>query len=291
MLVFFTDSDCDITPQMAKQYNMELISMPYIIDGKEIYPYVDWEQFDGHEFYQQLRNKVMPQTCAFSPEDYKKYFEPHFAAGNDILYVHFSAAMTGTFNAMRLAIEELQQQYPERKFYSIDTKAITILSRLIVEEAAIMYNNGATAEQIVEWANTEVDKFAVYFYADDLSFFRRSGRVSNLAATMGNLIGIHPVLHMNREGKMQTLTKAQGRRKTIKRIVSYVEEYQQDIQNHKVIVGHCDALDLAKMLADQLIERFGEGLNIEFVEVNPTTGSHCGPDTIGVAFHAKERQE
>ena len=63
---------------------------------------------------------------------------------------------------------------------------------------------------------------------------------------------------------------------------------QVDINKHKVIIGHSDALDTANEVASMLKEKFGE-LDIDFVEVNPTAGSHCGPSNVGVAFYAKHR--
>ena len=174
MLILFTDTDTDLTPKAAKEFGYHLISMPYSIDGKTTYPYEDFEEFDAHSFYDMLRNGVLPNTSAISSESYKKYFEPHFKNGDDILYVHFSAAMTATFEAMDKAVAELKQKYPERKFYSIDTKGITIGSLNIVEEIGDMYKSGKTVEEIMSWAKEEIDHFAVYFFADDLKFFKHS---------------------------------------------------------------------------------------------------------------------
>ena len=171
MLVFFTDTDCDITPEIAKEYGFQLISMPYIINEVETKPYEDFDEFDAKSFYNSLRNGVLPKTCAISPRKYIEYFEPHFAQGNDILYVHFSKAMSGTFSSMNIALEELKEKYPERKFYSIDTKAITALSYLIIKEIGKLYKEGKSIEELLAWANENVDKYAIYFYADDLKFF------------------------------------------------------------------------------------------------------------------------
>ena len=201
MLVLFTDTDTDITPEDAAEYGYKLISMPYSIDGKTTYPYVDFDKFDCHAFYDMLRGGVLPNTSAISVEQYKRYFEPVFAAGNDILYVHFSRAMTATFDAMDEAVSELLGLYPERKFYEIDTKGITIISLNIVKEVGDLYKAGKTADEIVEWAKTEGDHFAQYFFADDLKFFKHSGRVSGLAGTMGTLLGIRPIITMSAEGK------------------------------------------------------------------------------------------
>ena len=88
---------------------------------------------------------------------------------------------------------------------------------------------------------------------------------------------------------MCSVDKARGLKGTLEKIVGYVETLQEDIKNHRVIVGHSDAPETAKLLADKLKEKLGDDLNIEFVEVNPTAGSHCGPDGVGVCFHAKRR--
>ena len=141
----------------------------------------------------------------------------------------------------------------------------------------------------MQWAEVEVDKFATYFYADNLKFFKLSGRVSNFSAIMGNIIGIHPILTMNSAGKMESVAKCKGKMKTLNRLVEYVEELGEDIKNHRIIVGHADALNIAEQLTELLKQKFGEDLPIEYVVVNPTAGSHCGPDTIGVCFHAKHR--
>ncbi len=289
MLVLFTDTDTDLTPKKAKEFGYHLISMPYSIDGKTTYPYEDFEEFDGHAFYDQLRNGVLPKTSAISAENYKKYFEPHFRNGDDILYVHFSKAMTATFDAMDAAVKELLEKYPERKFYTIDTKGITILSLMIVEEIGDLYKSGKTVEEILEWAKTQVDKYAVYFFADDLKFFKASGRVSGLAGTMGTLLGIRPIIYMSSEGKMVNIGKEKGRAKALARLIKYVEELGEDVDKYRIIVGHSDAPQLVEEAIRLLKERFGEGLNIEIAEVNPTAGSHCGPSTVGICFHAKHR--
>ena len=289
MLVFFTDTDCDITPEIAKEYGFQLISMPYIINEVETKPYEDFDEFDAKSFYNSLRNGVLPKTCAISPRKYIEYFEPHFAQGNDILYVHFSKAMSGTFSSMNIALEELKEKYPERKFYSIDTKAITVLSYLIIKEIGKLYKEGKSIEELLAWANENVDKYAIYFYADDLKFFKLSGRVSNFSATMGNILGIHPIIHINQEGIMTNVAKSKGRISTLNKILTMVDEIQEDITKHPIVIAHTDAPELAEKLAEMVKQKYGENVKIDFVMVNPTAGAHCGPNCVGIAFHAKHR--
>lgn len=289
MVVLFTDTDTDINLEVAEYYGYKLISMPYIVEGKEIKPYEDFKVFNSKEFYDMLRSGTIPSTCAINPEVYKAYFEEEFAKGNDILYVHFSKAMSGTFNAMNIAVEELLEKYPERKFYTIDTKAITILSYNIVRSVGDMYKEGKSVEEILEWANKEVDHFAQYFFADDLKFFRRSGRISNFSGIMGNLIGVKPIIYMDNDGMMTNISKERGRKNALNKLVDYVLELGDEVEKHRVIIGHSDAYELALKLKDMLQEKFNNKLDIEIVVVNPTAGSHCGPDAVGVSFHCKHR--
>ena len=289
MLTLFTDTDTDITPKVAKEYGYKLISMPYSYDGKTIYPYEDFEEFDAHAFYDMLRAGVLPTTSALGEDKYIAYFEPEFAAGNDIFYVHFSRAMTATFDAMDKAVAALKEKYPERKFYELDTKGITIGSYNIVREVGDLFLAGKTPEEVLEWGKTEVDKFGIYFFADDLKFFRRSGRVSGLAATMGGLIGIRPIIYMSSEGKMVSIGKAKGRQNAINTLVDYVLTLGEDVLQHRLVIAQTDAMPLAQQVGAILREKFGESLRIEYVDVNPTAGSHCGPNAVGVSFHAKHR--
>lgn len=289
MLVLFTDTDTDFTPVEAKHYGYKLISMPYSIDNKETRPYEDFEKFDYHKFYDILRSGVLPKTSAISPNDYRNYFEPEFKKGNDILYVHFSKAMSGTFNAMHVAIEDLLEEYPDRKFYTIDTRGITILSYNIVREIGELHLQGKSIDEILAWADENVNKFATYFFADSLNFFARSGRISNFSKLMGNFIGVKPIIYMDPNGTMTNIGKEKGANKALRRLMAYFDELSEDIYNHHVVIGHTDALDKAHKLGDMLIEKYGEKLIIDYVVVNPTAGSHCGPDTIGISFYAKHK--
>ena len=272
MYTLFTDTDCDITPEIAERYGYKLISMPYTIEGEQVFPYVSFKEFDYKEFYNRLRKGVIPTTSALSPVEYINYFEPEFKAGRDILYVHFSAAMTATFNSMRLALEELAEKYPDRKLYQIDTKGITLGSYSICLSIGELYKKGASIEEIQAWADKEIDK-----------------TVSGFAAFFGNIIGLKPIIFIDTDGKMKTKDKCRGRKQALQKLLQYVIDLQDDIKNHRVVIAHTDALPIAEEFGKMMKDYFGQDLEIEYEVVNPTAGSHCGPNAMGVTFHAKHR--
>lgn len=289
MLVLFADTDMDLTKKEAKELGYKLISMPYSIGSDLVYPYESWNEFKAHEFYEKLRNGTLPKTSSISEEKYLEYFESEFKKGNDIFYVHFSRNMSGTFDAMDKAVEKLKEKYPERKFYEVDTLGISILGYIIAKEIADLFKNGKTVEEVLEWAKKEVKHYACYFFADDLKFFKQSGRVSNLAGTMGTLLGIRPIIYMNDEGKMLNIGKEKGRFRAIEKLVGYFEELSVDPKEHRIILASADNDELVQEMKDKLEEKYGKGLKIETTTVNPTIGAHCGPDTVGLAFYAKHR--
>lgn len=289
MYTLFFDTDCDITPEIAKQYGAKLISMPYTVNGKEIKPYVDYEKYDAHELNDLMRKGVLPTTSALSPEDYKQYFEPEFKEGKDILYVHFSAVMSATFNSLRLALEDLKEKYPDRKVDLIDTKGITLGSLSLCMSMGQLYKEGKSVEEIKKWAEVNVDKQAFYFFADNLKFFAKSGRVGGFSAFMGGLIGIKPIIYIGTDGKMTSIGKAKGRKAALQKILDYVIELEEDIKKYPVIIAHGDAMYLVDEFIPMLKKQFGEDLQVMVEDVNPTAVCHCGPDTLGVTFHAKHR--
>ncbi len=291
MFVLFTDTDTDMTPKLNEELGLgyKLISMPYTIDGVTYYPYKDNDEIKFHEFYDKLRAGTMPVTSALNPEEYKEYFEPYLKKGNDIVYVHFSKNMSGTFNALNVAISELLEVYPDRKIELIDTTAITIISLVQVIEIGKMFKGKATIEQVKEWAEKETKHFACYFFADSLKFFKRSGRVSGIAGTMGDLIGIKPIIYINDDGKMDNIGKERGRSKAIAKLVQYVKSLGDHMNDYEMVIGHADNIEIVNQLKIELNAALGEGFNPRIVCVNPTIGSHCGPDTMGIAFHAIHR--
>lgn len=290
MLRFFADTDCDVTLDIAKKHGIDLISFPYEVRGELIYPYKDFEQFKDLEYYDMLRGGVLPTTSALNQTEFEAAFEPAFAAGDDIIYVHYSRSMTASFNNMDAAVKELLAKYPGRKFWDIDTKTMTIGALAVTLECIELWKQGKTGDEIVKWAEKERTHFATYFFCDDLKFFRKSGRVSGLAGIMGNLIGIKPIIYMSAEGVMTNITKVKGTKNAMKALVDYVDALKSsEFEKHTIIVGHGGSPELANKLVEMLKEKHGDKVNFLVCPVNPTAGAHCGPDTIGVTFHAIHR--
>ena len=290
MLRFFADTDCDVTLEIAKKYGCDLISFPYEMKGELVYPYVDFENFDDKTYYGILRDGFIPSTSALNEYDFTKAFEPAFAAGDDIIYFHYSRNLSASFSNMDRAVEELLKKYPERKFYGYDTKSMTIGALAMIIELLEMWKAGKSAEELLAAADEICPHYATYFFSDDLKFFRKSGRVSNFSGILGNLVGIKPIIYISEKGTMDNIAKIRGTKNAIASLLNHLDELKApDFKNHKIVIGHGDSPELVAKMVETLKAKYGEDLDIMVCPVNPTAGAHCGPDTIGITFYAIHR--
>lgn len=278
MYQLFFDSDCDVSLEIARKYNATLISMPYTIKGEEIAPYKDWEVFDYKAFNNALRaGDADPTTMALNVQEYLMYFEPVLKEGRDILYIHFSRKMSATFNSCDAAIKQLLQKYPERRIQLIDTKAITICSLVACMRFGELYLQGKSIDEMLEASDDIINHSAGYFFADNLKFFARSGRVSGFSAFMGGMIGVKPIIYLSNEGTMVSIDRAVGRKKALEKIMDYVIKKEDHIKDYPVVIAHGDAMYLVEEFEKMLKAHFGDDIQYMVIPVNPTAGCHCGP--------------
>ena len=287
MYQFFCDSNCELWHTTVKELGLNVIRMPYILDGEE-YFYDMGENTDHKAFFDKMREGATPTTAALNEVAYMEYFEPILARGEDIYYVTFSHQMSGTFEAMKKVIAELKEKYPEREIRYKDSKQICLGAGFIVYHAAQKYKEGATMDELDAYLDELIPHTTMYFAVDDLTYLYRGGRVSGAKKFFGNMLGIKPILYVNEEGKILNIDKGKGFKKALFMMRNYVKTKGLDVDKYKVFVMHADNEEEAKGFADSLKAEFGD-LDIVFQPIGPVIGSHCGPGTIGMAFHCKER--
>jgi len=285
--VFFTDSNCELWFDKQELLGIEYISMPYTIDGQEYY-YDLGKNTNFKEFYDKIKKGSVPITSALNPSNYEDIFIPYLEQGNDIIYVTFSNAMSGTFEHLKTAINSLKEKFPERNIRFVDTKNISIGAGILVYQAALLYKNGATDDEIIEFVENNRDDISEYFIVDDLNHLKRGGRLSGFSAAIGTLLGIKPVLKINEEGKIEVVAKVNGRKKALLELVNIMKEKGQNIADYPIAVIHSDCLNDAIFVKQKIEELAGKDVDIWIQDVGPTIGSHCGPGTVGIAFHGKK---
>lgn len=287
MYQLFCDSNCELWHTTVKELGLNVIRMPYTVNDKE-YFYDMGENTDFSAFFAAMRSGVVPKTSALNEFDYLEYFEPVLARGEDIYYVTFSHAMSATFVAMDSAIAKLKEKYPDREIRTIDSKTISLGSGFVTYYAALKYREGATMDELDEYLKELIPHTATYFAVEDLTYLYRGGRVSGVSKVVGGLLGIKPILYFNEEGKILNIEKVKGFKKALAVLRGYMREKATELDKYKVFILQADCPEVGEDFARSLKEEFGD-IDVEVQPVGPVIGAHCGPGTIGLIFHAKEK--
>ncbi|MCL2675507.1 MAG: DegV family protein [Firmicutes bacterium] len=277
---FFCDTNSEIDFEVFKSLGISLIKMPYTVDGREYY-YDLGENTDLTAFFSRMRRGAIVKTQALNSYDYVEYFEPVFAAGEDILYVSFSHKMSATFESLWTAADQLKEKYPKRKITLVDTKSISQGAGAIVEYAARLHNEGASDEAIKIATEEYAGRVAVYFTVDDLEYLRRGGRLSRLKSFMGTLLSMKPLISVNPEGFLENIESVKGRKAALK---YFITEMENGVDfDFPVTILQADSSQDLELLAEMIAERFPKA-TIKKQAVGPVVGCHCGPGTIGLVF-------
>lgn len=287
MYQLFCDSNCELWHTTVKELGLNLIRMPYIVDDEE-YFYDMGENTDFKAFFDKMRNGATPKTAALNEYAYTEYFEPILARGEDIYYITFSHQMSGTFNAMKNVIAQLKEKYPEREIRFKDSKLISLGSGFVTYYGALKYKEGATMDELDAYLDDLIEHTAIYFVVDDLTYLYRGGRVSGVSKVVGNLLGIKPILYFNEEGKILNINKVKGFKKALATLLDYMKNKGSELDKYKVYILQADCEQEANAFVENIKAKFGD-LDVEVQPVGPVIGAHCGPGTIGLVFHAKEK--
>ncbi|MCR5254851.1 MAG: DegV family protein [Acetatifactor sp.] len=285
--VILTESTCDLTQEMADNFNLEVVRLHVILDGKEYENYLDGRELSFKDMYDSMRNKKLPTTSQVNTQAFTEAMEPILASGKDILYVAFSSPMSGTQNSGRLAAEDLLEKYPDRKIEIVDTLAASLGEGFAVYMAAKKKEEGLSLEDNAAYVRNLVPHLAHTFTVTDLMHIMRGGRATKSSAVIGSMLGIKPMMHVNDEGLMEPLGKVRGRKASIRRVVEIVKENMVSTEL-PYFVGHGDCEDEAMELAEILKSELG--LKNVFVNyLGAICGCHAGPGIIGVFYYGKKR--
>lgn len=286
--VFMTDSDSDLPFSYVDELDMTMVYMPYMIDGKEYYDDLG-RSGKQKEYFDNMRAGATPVTSLLPQAVYEEYFEPVLEQGKDILFVAFSSQLSGTIRNIYAAREELLEKYPERKITVVDTLSISAPQSILILKAHAMYREGRSMEEVAAWLEENKLKAQAWFTVDDLVYLKRGGRISAVAAAVGTVLDLKPIITETKEGKLVSTEKVRGRKQALRVLVDKAVENIDDPANADVIILHADAPEDAARVESKLKEKIPGLGQINTYYVGPVIGAHCGPGTVAVCFFGKER--
>lgn len=286
--VIVTDSCCDLSAKMADELELEVLPLAFNLKGKEYHNYLDGRELSFEEFYQQVRSGEMCTTSAVNMEAFASAFEPILQSGKDILCLAFSSGLSNTYNAAKLACEELAPKYPERRVYAVDTLCASLGEGLLVYLAVQEKHKGKSIDELRDWLETTKLHLCHWFTVEDLNHLKRGGRVSAATALIGTMLNIKPVLHVDDEGHLINVGKARGRRASLTALVDHMAETVTDPTSQTVFISHGDSQADADFVAGEVKKRFGVKTVVTNF-VGPVIGTHSGPGTIALFFLGTHR--
>ncbi len=282
-----TDATCDYPEELPKFENFKIIPMTYTIGDTE---YGIDKNLTGKEFYDTVRNGAMPTTSLITSYFATEFFRPILQAGNDLLHICFSSGLSSTYQNIVNAIEELKQEFPNRKIYMLDSRCASSGEGLLAYYALKARDNGMSIEDNYQETLIRRDKLCHYFTPDDLFHLMRGGRVSKTAAIAGSLLQIKPMLYVNINGQLSPIDKVKGRKKALLNLITRMQDKIIPEENDFIIIVHADCTDEIDFLKEKIIEKTGI-TNIITNYIGPVIGSHTGAGTMALVFVGKDKIE
>jgi len=280
-----TDTSANLPGDVIAKYNFKVLPLTFIINNGKSSSVMTPESYDGHEFFQAMREGAVVTTSQINPGIYAEMFESSLSEGRDVLYVAMSSGISGSFNSAGIAAAELEEKYPERKIRLVDTIGASLGEGLLAIQAAELREQGASLDEVYSVLDKARHSMYNVFTCDELKYLRRTGRLSNASAIIGTMLQIKPILKGDVVGKIVSFIKVRGRKKSIETLAQKYAELVEKPEENVIGIAHADCDEDA----EELIRRINEirpPKGIMKVMYEPVTGSHVGPGTLALFFHA-----
>lgn len=286
---------CCSTADLAKEHfdsrEIYYLCFHYTMDGVERLDDLG-QSMPFDQFYAAMVAGADTKTSQVSAGEYMNHFEKFLSEGKDILHVTLSSGISGSHMSAKAAAAELEKKYPERKIRIMDSLGASSGYGLIMDTLADLRDSGMDFETICSWTEQNKLNMHHWFFSSDLTFFVKGGRVSKTAGAIGGMLGICPLLNMDKEGHLIPREKIRPKKKVITRIVEMMKEHAKDGLDYsgKCYISQSACYEDARAVAD-LVEAAFPRLNgkVEINHIGTTIGSHTGPGTVALFFWGDTR--
>ncbi|MEJ7825219.1 MAG: DegV family protein [Solirubrobacteraceae bacterium] len=272
-----TDSTHYLPADVLASHGLHVVSL-YVKRGDELER--ESEIADLNAFYERLRSESdVPSTSQPSVGDFLAVYEPLLDAGRDVVSIHLSGAVSGTYGAACQARDQLAERGLGERVTVVDSRSGAAGLGLAAIAASGRSSAGAQAADVAAAATAAVAAQQIWFCLDTLEFLRRGGRVGGAQAWVGGALRIKPILTIDGEIKPVERVRTAGR--AFERMTKNLRKLH-DEGCDGWLVQHIQAPAEAQRLVEHGRELFGsEPLFVS--EVGPVLGVYLGPGMIGVA--------
>lgn len=286
--VIMTDSCCDLTDQMARELELEVLPLTMHMDGQDYPNDLAGTAISNQEFYKRIRAGKLATTSAVNVGQFQDAMRRVLESGRDIVCVCFSSALSTTYQSAVIAAEDLRAEFSEAEIHVVDSLSASLGQGLLLYLAVEQKRKGLTAAELAKWVEDNRLTVCHWFTVDDLNFLKRGGRVSATTALLGTMLSIKPIMHTSDEGKLVPVSKARGRKAAIAALLDKIEALGIHPEKQTMFICHADCEEDAKAVAQTIQDRFGTP-TVHINYIGPVIGSHTGPNTMGIFFVGTQR--
>jgi DegV family protein with EDD domain len=272
---------CDTTgylpADLLAERDIKTISLYVSVDGEQER---ESEVADFDAFYERLRASESGATTSQpSIGDFLAVYEPLLEEGREVVSIHISAGISGTFEAAGQARERLiEEGKGGERLHLMDSRSAAGGMGLCALGAATAAAAGADAQRTIAQAEETRNDLKMWFAIDTLEYLRRGGRIGGARAWIGSALKIKPILTLEEE--ITPVERVRTRARSLERLRGYARQRHESGRDGWVVQYIQD-----KETADALIEDCYEifGCDPVFIsEVGPVLGAHVGPGLLGV---------
>jgi len=272
-IALISDSSCDLNEELINKYNVRIMPLRIIYKAKE---YIDRVNITPKEVYDNL-NIEIPTTSMPSMLDIENIYTALEKEGyTHVIAVTISSGLSGTFNAVKLVSEN----HLSLITCLFDSKTISAGLGAIVQECGSLINEGRSFEEIVNMLPSIKNRISVYYVVETLEYLKKGGRIGRVAATIGELLHIKPIISVDEDGKYYNYTKVRGRKQSINKLIDIAKETLETTKA-RIFVLQGGALEEGKKLYDSFLGA-ANLISLHFGDISPALGVHTGPGLLGV---------
>ncbi len=275
------DSTCDLSKEQLKQHQITMFPLCVILgdetrlDGVDITPEEIYKWSDAH--------KTTPKTAAITFGVVEDAIRTAKEADDEVIFIGISSKMSTTNNVMNMAAQELEYD----KLHVFDSRNLSTGIGLQVLYAARLAEEGKSAAQILESLEKRVDDVRASFIVDTLVYLSRGGRCNSVAALLGSVIRLHPMIVV-KDGAMGVGKKYRGKLQAV--LVKYAKDLEQDLLKADptiVFITHSGCSKEEEQAVYDYLVSLNHFKEVCITRAGGVISSHCGPGTLGVLFYSK----
>ena len=282
-----TDSSCDFTKAQYEELGLRYAPLTLLYKGEQHDSFT--EETELKSFYNGIRDGEMPTTSAVNPDGWASVMEPVLAAGEDVLALCFTSGLSTTYQSAVIAASELQEKYPHRKIRVVDTLCAALGQGLLVWHACRKRDQGLDLDAVAQWVEDNKLRLCHWVTVDDLEHLKRGGRVSATTAFVGGLLNIKPIIHVDNDGKLDTVGKVRGRKAAMEYLVKQMAATASADENETITIAHGDCPEDAAALEALVRKSCPYVKNVITGYVGGVIGADTGPGVLVLFFLGNQR--